>query len=612
MLDSFPDTLTNIAYTSKVEKGNASGNTLQGSGPINDLVNMDVDSLITYVVTANVRNDAQEAVDNVVEIAVPPGVRDPDISNNTARDRDPIGIGIDLQATKDDGRREVMVGDVVTYVIVVTNHGPGPAPGARVTDFFPDTLDNVFYESTATSGVNGNTRLGTGDINDLLDLPEAGRATYTVTATVSERAIETLANRVTVDAPPDRVELTPENNDEVDTNLVRREVADVSVTKDNGVTQLVPGEQVTYSIVVRNNGPANASQVNVADQFPAALDSVRYTSRRIGTPSGNTPSGQGPINDVLSLPLDSAVVYTVTGIVRPSARGILSNTATATLPPIDPDLSNNSATDTDPLVPKADLRITKSDGLAQIDPGQPLTYTIAVQNAGPSDVEQVRIRDLFPPELTDVAYSRNLQGVITQGTGDIDERVDLAAGQSVTYTVQATVDPAATASVRNTATVQAPADVLDPNLLNNSATDITTVSRRPVDLQLRKLSAETVAVPGGKLHYTLVVSNIGQMDVTGAVVTDAFAPELVEVIYTSEVIGTATGNSPAGTGAIQDTVDLAVGASIIYTIEARVAAGGRAACVTWPRSICRDKSTVHPAIIWIWMSWHWCRTWTCP
>ena len=50
----------------------------------------------------------------------------------------------------------------------------------------------------------------------------------------------------------------------------------------------------------------------------------------------------------------------------------------------DPNLANNSATDTDTLTPQADLAITKSDGVTSVAPGQPTTYTIVVSNNGPS------------------------------------------------------------------------------------------------------------------------------------------------------------------------------------------------------------------------------------
>ncbi len=582
--DFFPAAaLENVHYTS-VAFGNASGNTLQGQGDIDDLVNLDVGSSITYTVTAQVRTDVQDWVDNEVEIFTPAGVHDPKLTNNRAQDRDPIGVGIDLRAQKDDGRRDVMIGETLTYTITVWNDqlnpplGPelGTAFGAQVVDEFPDTLIDVSYISEASEGVTGNTPEGTGDIRDTVNIPEGGWITYTVTATVADHAIGALENLVRVIEPPDRIELTPWNNAEIDVNLVHRELADVSVTKDNGQSEVIPGEDVEYTIIVSNAGPATASQVRLSDVFPDILEDVNYTSRRIGNASGNTESGSGNLDDLLELARGAAVIYTVTGTVRPSATGRLTNTVRAELPPIDPDLSNNTATDDDPLVPTADLSITKSDGHAQIHPGQELTYTIVVQNGGLSDAKGVRVVDVFPDTLNNVTFTSvavgGAMGNTPQGSGNIDDRVDMPAGASITYTVQAIVDPAAVGTIQNTATVEPPDGLVDPNLGNNTATDITAVARGAVDLLLRKDSAEQVAVPGELVHYTLIVSNVGQSDLVGAIVTDTFPPELEQVTYTSEIIGEAAGNTVEGSGNIRDTVDLAVGASIIYSIQGRLVA----------------------------------------
>ncbi len=55
------------------------------------------------------------------------------------------------------------------------------------------------------------------------------------------------------------------------------------------------------------------------------------------------------------------LTLTISGIVDPAATGDLVNTATVTAPAgtTDPNLSNNSATDTDTPAAQADLGITK-------------------------------------------------------------------------------------------------------------------------------------------------------------------------------------------------------------------------------------------------------------
>ena len=49
------------------------------------------------------------------------------------------------------------------------------------------------------------------------------------------------------------------------------------------------------------------------------------------------------------------------------------------------DGSDNADSDIDTLTPEADLSITKTDGQTDAVPGDPISYTIVVSNAGPSD-----------------------------------------------------------------------------------------------------------------------------------------------------------------------------------------------------------------------------------
>ena len=111
------------------------------------------------------------------------------------------------------------------------------------------------------------------------------------------------------------------------------------------------------------------------------------------------------------------MTYTVQATIASSASGTLSNTATVTPPDgvteIDP--ANASATDTDTLTPQAELEITKTDNLGGSSvsnaigtavPGQGITYTIVVTNAGPSDVTGAAV----DRHVAEHAQRRNVHG----------------------------------------------------------------------------------------------------------------------------------------------------------------------------------------------------------
>src|SRR5262249_13534369 len=158
--------------------------------------------------------------------------------------------------------------------------------------------------------------------------------------------------------------------------------------------------------------------------------------------------------------------------------GSLTNTARVDPPAgvTDPDTSNNTASDTDTLTPRADLSITKTDGVASAVPGRSTTYTIVVHNAGPSAVTGDSVSDTLTAGGTAATWAFASQvngGMVTGpsgGTGSLATTVDLPVNASVTFTFTVQIDPAATGSLTNTARVDPPAGTTDPTPGNNSAT----------------------------------------------------------------------------------------------------------------------------------------------
>jgi uncharacterized repeat protein (TIGR01451 family) len=174
----------------------------------------------------------------------------------------------------------------------------------------------------------------------------------------------------------------------------------------DGLGGVAPGEQVTYSIVARNLGPSNVPNAVVTDTFPDAFSSVSWTC----TASGGAQclfSGNGNIATPVNLPVGGQVVILATGVVGESASGRLSNTATiSAVGSIDPDPSNNSATDNDTvLTPAMDLVVEVDDGDTVSVPGGTIDYTVTVSNLGPTYAAGASVEDAIPPALHDVAWS---------------------------------------------------------------------------------------------------------------------------------------------------------------------------------------------------------------
>ena len=128
--------------------------------------------------------------------------------------------------------------------------------------------------------------------------------------------------------------------------------ADLAITKSDGIATIHPGDPLTYTIQVTNNGPQAATGATVTDTLPAALKSVSWTCAGANGGTCGTASGTGNINHLVNLPVSASATFTVSATLDLAATGTLTNTASVTPPGglTDPLPGNNSATDTDTII----------------------------------------------------------------------------------------------------------------------------------------------------------------------------------------------------------------------------------------------------------------------
>ena len=482
----------------------------------------------------------------------------------------------------------VTQGQSLTYTIVVSNVGPGPATGATIADSMLSTnLSSDTWTATSTGGATGFSASGSGNIDDThVTLPAGSTVTYVVTGTVSSTATGTLSNTATVTPPGSSTE-TATDTDNLPTLSITKidNAGGSSITDTTG--NVTPGQSLTYTVVVSNAGPGNVTGATITDPIPSNLTGDTWTAASTGsaTATGFATSGSGNIDQTgVNLPADSAITYTITGTVSGTATGTLSNTATVT----PPGGTAKTATDNDNL---ADLTITKVDNAGgssitpstgNVAPGQSLTYTIVVSNTGPGNVTGATITDPIPADLAGDTWTASstgsaaASGFATSGSGNINQSgVNLPAGSAITYVVTGTVvvpAGAITSTISNTATVDPPVGT------PKTATDTDNL----IDLTITKVdnaggSSITPSTgnvtPGQSLTYTVVVSNTGPGNLTGGTITDPIPSDITGATWTAASTGsaTATGFATSGSGNIDQTgVNLPADSAITYTITGTV------------------------------------------
>ena len=575
--DTFPASLSGCSTTA-VGAGGASGfDAGPFAGNINDTgITMPSGASVTYTTTCNIAPGATGSLANTVSISSA-GTTDPTPGNNSATDTDTLSPSTDVAITKTDGATSEIPGTTVAYTIVASNSGPSTATGVTVADTFPAILSGCSTTSVAAGGATGNDAGPVaGNLNDTgITLPPSGSVTFTSTCNIAANATGSLANTATVTSAT--TDPSSGNNSATDTDTLNPE-ADLSITKTDGATSEVPGTPVVYTIVASNSaGPSVATGVTVTDTFPAALTGCSTSSVAAGGATGNDAGpAAGNINDTgITLPVGASITYTVSCTVDEAATGTLVNTASVSTGVTDPVPGNNSATDSDTLAASADVSVSKTDGVASEVPGTPVIYTITLGNAGPSTATSVVASDTFPASLTGCSTTSVAAGGATgndagPSLGNIsDGGITLPVGGSVTYSATCNIDPNATGTLSNTATVSS--GTTDPVPGNNSSTDNDSLAPS-ADVQITKTDGSPSVSPGAPIVYTIVASNNGPSAATGVTVSDTFVAALTGCSTTSVAAGGATGNEPGPTlGNINDgDIALPPSSSVTYTVNCTV------------------------------------------
>ncbi|WP_313914488.1 proprotein convertase P-domain-containing protein [Tahibacter sp.] len=157
------------------------------------------------------------------------------------------------------------------------------------------------------------------------------------------------------------------------------------------------------------------------------------------------------------------------------------------------------------------------------------------------------------------------------GWGQVRARADALAGQNVEFAVRMNSDT----------TVQRAGVAIDDF-------SITACRVAEADLAITKTDGVTTATPGGSVTYTITASNAGPATATGATVADTFPAPLT---CTWTCVGAGGGTcTAAGSGNINDAVNLPSGGSVTYTASCAIspsAAGTltNTATVTAPASV---------------------------
>ena len=157
-----------------------------------------------------------------------------------------------------------------------------------------------------------------------------------------------------------------------------------------------------------------------------------------------------------------------------------TNTASVQGNEADPSTANDTATASTMVNPAADLAVTKADSPDPVTAGQNLTYTITVNNNGPSAAANAALNYAVPANTTFQSLTAPAGWSCTTpaagGTGAVHcGAASLASGATASFTLAVKVNTGTAPGTTITSTATASSDTTDPNSANHSATATTAV-----------------------------------------------------------------------------------------------------------------------------------------
>jgi uncharacterized repeat protein (TIGR01451 family)/fimbrial isopeptide formation D2 family protein len=443
----------------------------------------------------------------------------------------------DLQVTT-SGPPLVVRGERVTYTYVVTNRGPTDAIGAQLSDAV-GTEPGISPQGTSGGGCSF--------LPCSLGVFVAGE-TRTITSTYlvdPGYAGTTLTNQATLSAISDDPD-SMNNSASAPVVVASPSTADVRVTGVDSPDAMVAGRLASYTLVVSNDGPLTATNVNLQSWLPSG-----YTIQATGTSQGGACSSSSTVSCLLgSIEAgDTAVValtlQTPTSLPTPNP---VEFSATALSAESDPNASNDVLVLTTTVVAQADLQITKTSASTVVAGGS-LVYTITVTNAGPSDATNVAVDNPTPAGLT-----------FTSNTGDCTTAfpcaslgtIEAGGTRTITATYAVPSGYASPTSISTTATVSS--DAIETNVADNASSPSSTLTFN-ADLAIDVTGPPTSVSAGGTISYTVTVTNNGPSDTIGVQVANTTPSGLTFASTT----GDCTTTFPCSLGA------LAAGATRTFT-----------------------------------------------
>ncbi|MBE8720683.1 Ig-like domain-containing protein [Sphingobacterium pedocola] len=402
-------------------------------------------------------------------------------------------------------------GETVTYTIYIKNTGNQALTGVSISDALP----------IGTTYVSGGTLNGTSVDFAGIDIPVGGtesrsfevlvKDNLTGVTQISNVAVVIAVGTSTSTAPADPTDPTagpapgtnPGDPTLIPVNPTDNVVAwkGYSIANGTSTTTVSGGEDVTYTIYIKNESNQDLTGLSVSDAIPAG---TTYVSG--GTLNGNTVEftdidvafGQTVlVSFVVKVDVDLTSIDAISNVAL--IKTDPSDPGTPTVPPADP---TDPVAGPDPVATPGDptdIPVTANHSIdlslagvsngtnsGQAQANDVITYTVTITNTGNKDLTNVQLVDAIPANTTLLDA-----GDFTQNGANVELTIPtLAVGETQTFTFTVTVD------------------AIDPNLVTSIDNSVTASNAEVSETATHTILTNCTPVVAANLDLTSSVSQL--------------------------------------------------------------------------------------------------------
>ena len=350
---------------------------------------------VTVYFRAKVNGSVRGDVLNIVNITT-----SVDDARGNFTDNETVNIiaNTTLAVIKDAEIKALNPGDTAHFVITVIAGGSSDSLNVKLEDILDAGLLDV---KSATYRINGGNLTNYTQIISLGNMHTGSKIVVDIYAAILSTTGQDIFNCVNVTSDEH-----PEGN--TSNTTIHVNIADLEIIKIvNNVTPNY-GDEITYTITVRNNGPDNSTNIKVSEVL---ADNFKFISANASKGYYDLTNGVWVVGNLTNN--ETAKLVITVKIIK---TGFIQNNVSVNGTGFDPNVTNNNATVNITVPQTADLSVVKIVNVDRVSVGNRITYTIVVKNNGPDTALDVYAVDKLSDALKFVSYKASV-GVYDPATG---------------------------------------------------------------------------------------------------------------------------------------------------------------------------------------------------